>query len=231
MLHAYIINLDTRLDRLENGIFQFLQCGFHESNIHRVRAVDTRAETYETFKAKLPGMTEAALDAIRLGARMKGHNELTRGSIGCHLSHRKAWTEICANPSIGDEEIVLIAEDDLDFHDENVRKRMRMFAVDSPWSLALEMGKSDVLLLGHFGSEIKRKLGLYLYALRKATAARLLQIVPEAPRQQIDWELNQLEDEGAIRIGVVRKCIAVPLHAGTDVQSSEPCVVAWSKPM
>lgn len=225
---VFLINLTARKDRLENGLFQFLSAGTPLECIQRVEAVDTRAETYETIKQKFPDMSSEALESIRVGSRQKGHNQLTRGSIGCYLSHRKAWRMIVDDSSLGENDIALVAEDDVCFASEEARGRFRVAAVDFPWLLSGELGKADIILLGSFGREINRRLGLYLYAVRKKSARKLLYAVPATPRQQIDWELNELDDKGKIELRAFRKCTATPLHAGTDVQESEPCSLPWT---
>lgn len=90
---VFFINLDDNTERKENIEKQLNNLQFE--NIHRVSAIDTRSDNDIIKYTDIikPESYQTLLDNIKTGTRKK-HRELTRGAIGCYLSHLKIYNMI-----------------------------------------------------------------------------------------------------------------------------------------
>ena len=103
----FYINLDDNADRNDNIIKLTKKYDF--KNVTRISAVNTR--TIEKVNEYIDSIDKNAYDLLvnnnKNGTR-KNHYELTNGSIGCYLSHKKIYEEIVKNKI----PYALILEDD-----------------------------------------------------------------------------------------------------------------------
>lgn len=100
-MKAYLINLDRNIDRLESASRQLSAQGI---DFERFPAVDGSALTNEDLNHVL----------ARFHARMARHNPLTKGEIGCALSHAAIWRKMIE----GRISAALILEDDVHLSDK-----------------------------------------------------------------------------------------------------------------
>lgn len=100
-MKAYLINLDRNIDRLESASGQL---GAQGIDFERFPAVDGSALTNEDRKQVM----------ARFHARMARHNPLTKGEIGCALSHAAIWRKMIE----GRISAALILEDDVHLSDK-----------------------------------------------------------------------------------------------------------------
>ena len=100
--YSYLINLKRREDRFEN-----FQKNFEYANeVTRFDAVDARQFDYGD---------PLLIDNLKNG--LKNINKVIKpGSFACSLSHFKVWEIIANNENIGDEDLCMIFEDDVMFH-------------------------------------------------------------------------------------------------------------------
>lgn len=111
-INVYYINLDdngSRRYHIENTLRQY---GF--TNVVRISAIDTRnTDNINLVKDYIkPEAYNTLVNNITTGKR-RSHRELTKGAIGCYLSHLKTYRKIV------DENIpyAIIFEDDCSFSD------------------------------------------------------------------------------------------------------------------
>lgn len=112
LTEAHVINLASRRERLEHFCGQVHGVLQWPLVLHRFDAIDTRAwATHATCDGRatfVPYVTPAALPVIAKGLRQE-HRELSRGAVGCALSHAALWQRLCADEAA---QMMLIFEDD-----------------------------------------------------------------------------------------------------------------------
>ncbi|XPF93473.1 glycosyltransferase family 25 protein [Colwellia sp. RE-S-Sl-9] len=91
----FVINLDRSLDRLKSSESQLKDCGFKFERISAVDGKELVSDEIQKHYCKKKNNKEY-------------HKELTRGEIGCYLSHRKVWQKIVDDKI----EYAIILEDD-----------------------------------------------------------------------------------------------------------------------
>ena len=104
--HIYLINLKRRPDRLKDFLDSYNQCGLTQKQLTKFNGVDGSVLDIQT----VPLTSLAILELKQLetiGFRYK-HYQLTKGAIGCFLSHVKVWEHILSS----EKNCALIFEDD-----------------------------------------------------------------------------------------------------------------------
>lgn len=209
----YLINLDRRPDRLERFMNSFENSDMKNMNILRMNAVDgseidiTRVPLSETAKGELKQIETT-------GFRSK-HYQLTRGAIGCYLSHVKVWKDIVEKGHKNG----LIFEDDVTLPD-NMYARMlnSMKGVPDDW---------DVLLFGFHCKDcenkksyrkVKRFILLHCYAISYSGIIKMLKTNSLFPiTQQIDSYMSELSQD-ILNIYTVKNPIIHQNGSRTDIQ-------------
>jgi len=195
----YYINLDKRKDRDENVKQQLAKTNLSQY-AKRISAVNGSLINMQNIKSNI--ITEKGRYDIMTNHKnkMKGIS-LTKGALGCALSHRHIWHDIINN-NISE---ALILEDDITFVDNFTQK------LDSILSDARSYNY-DVLFLGYHPATLKyiishnatllksKKIyGLFGYIVTNNGAKKLLEAFPIS--YQIDTEISKIND---INIYIVR---------------------------
>lgn len=156
------------------------------------------------------------LTAERNGYRLR-HYELTRGAVGCYLSHIKALEE--AQKS--NKEYAIIFEDDVRLLTNDVLADLneQLTKIPKTW---------DVLLLGcvcyvcgkfttHY--DANRFILLHAYVVKQSCLPTLISLLKGNPiKQQLDAEISDLAVDGKIKVFCLRKKIAMQYSMGTNIQ-------------
>ena len=200
----YLINLDRNADRLESFIAQFIMSDLRYKQFQRITAVDGR-----DIKNIQDIVSDAAYLEImqieKTGYRTK-HYQLTRGAIGCFMSHMKAYELI----SMGDDDYGLVFEDDVVI-DKNILKRLNrlMSSIPNDYDMLLlgchciQCDKYDVYYDAH------RFFLTHCYIIKKASAARLYMLLKKDKiKQQIDSEISDFATSGNVKIYCLREKLA-----------------------
>jgi GR25 family glycosyltransferase involved in LPS biosynthesis len=171
----------------------------------------TRIDAVDGKKLDLGSVniTKKAFDEItqieKTGFRTK-HYQLTRGAIGCYLSHMIAFDHI-AN---GDKEYGLIFEDDVVI-DKNIIQRLNLAIEDIPnnWDMlflgciCIVCDKYDIYYDTH------RFFLAHCYVVKKSGAIKLKALLDKKKiSQQIDSELSDLSTQGKLRIYCLREALS-----------------------
>lgn len=209
----YLINLDRRPDRLERFMNSLDNSDMKNMKVLRMNAVDgseidiTRVPLSETAKGELKQIETT-------GFRSK-HYQLTRGAIGCYLSHVKVWKDIVEKGHKNG----LIFEDDVTLP-ENMYERMMnsMKGVPDDW---------DVLLFGFHCKEcenmknyrkVDRFILLHCYAISYSGIVKMLKTNSLFPiTQQIDSYMSELSPD-ILKIYTVKNPIIHQNGSRTDIQ-------------
>ncbi|VBB17727.1 glycosyltransferase family 25 [Yasminevirus sp. GU-2018] len=181
----FYINLDRRPERDSNVKAQLKNAGLLQI-AERVSAVDGSKLDLDMVK---PIITKKGVDDA-LGQTNAFGISLTRGAIGCAMSHRSIWIRIRDDPEV---KSALILEDDIDIDRDFIRKfnKYRRFV---PLNY-------DVLFLGYHPASMKyfskdenqafvrseKVYGLFGYIVTKQGAEKLLKMFPIS--EQVDTAL------------------------------------------
>jgi len=209
----YLINLDRRPDRLERFMNSFDNSDMKDMKVLRMNAVDgseidiTRIPLSETAKGELKQIETT-------GFRTK-HYQVTRGAIGCYLSHVKVWKDIVEKG----HKNALIFEDDANIPDNLHEKMMKsMKGIPDDW---------DVILFGFDCKDCKnmknyRKVDRFFlthcYAISYSGIVKILKTNSLFPiTQQIDSYMSELSPE-LLNIYTVKNPIIGQYGSRTDIQ-------------
>ncbi len=212
------INLDRRPDRNENVISQLNKINYN-GNLERFNAIDARKLDINLMPSNL--FTKKAIETAN-NPNMKVYTFMTKGAIGCTLSHKLVFEKIL----YGEHDYVLILEDDITFVD-NFNDKLN--------NLLKNMPSYDMLFLGYHNKNDLKKYehydtpyeiwGLFGYIINKKAAKRLLEVFPIT--LQIDSELPRaFPDLKVYAVKKEEKLILSDLSQeaytyGTDIQTRE----------
>jgi GR25 family glycosyltransferase involved in LPS biosynthesis len=200
----FLINLASKKDRLDNFINVYNKTDLYGiKNFQRISAVNGRELKLDRYVSKT-GLQDIEMIETR-GYRIR-HNQLTRGAVGCYLSHLNIY-KIVRNNKIP---YALIFEDDVKFKSYDLYRKMRILMAKIPddW---------DMLLLGcachvctHNGEyrDVDHFFLLHAYVIKLSGAEKILNAIEFLPiRQQIDSELSALASKNIIKV----YCSTTPL--------------------
>lgn len=193
---VYLINLQNSKDRLKAFRRVYTQCDLSQRHsLIRFEAVNGKALPLTSHVS--PKALEEILEAERLGYRSK-HYQLTRGGIGCWLSHVNLWKTVLQS----DKECALVFEDDA-FMALNMEQLLHELRPPTGW---------DVVLLGHVCRECpeqeqgecleaKRFFGLHGYIIHRRGIEKFLESRKGKDiDKQIDSVLSDMAQEGVLKI-------------------------------
>lgn len=202
-MNIYLINLAKNNDRLESFIEQYMMSDLRYKQFVRFDAIYGNNIDVEDYVTPLAYKEITA--AEKTGFRTK-HYQLTRGAVGCYLSHQGVL-ELAAN---GDRNYALIFEDDVSIDRHILAKMNRMItAIPDNW---------DILLLGcwcivcdkydkYYDTE--RFFLLHAYVIKKPSAIKILKhLKSKRIEQQIDSELSDMISAGICKIYCLKDAIA-----------------------
>lgn len=193
---VYLINMDRSPQRLLAFQHAYKHCDISRTHsLIRFAGVDGKSvplPQYVTHKA-----LEEILEAERVQYRSK-HYQLTRGGVGCFLSHANLWRTIMD----ADKECALIFEDDA-YMARNAHAILREMRPPADW---------DVVLLGYVCRDcdeqeqgdflkVERFFGLHGYFIHRRGISKILQHPSMTlVGKQIDSVLCDLAHEGVLNI-------------------------------
>ena len=209
----YLMNLKRRPDRMYDFMKYYKQCDLNKYNLMKFEAVDGNKLDLDT----VPISELAKLEMKQLettGFRYK-HYQLTKGAIGCYLSHVKIWENIVKN----NYEKALVFEDDarpppnfLKLVEENMKH------IPEDW---------DIVFLGKICNEceeyekyfkVERFMLTHSYLIKKSCIEKIIETNTMFPiSQQIDAYLSELS--GHINIYAVKNDIVRQGGSRTDIQA------------
>jgi len=211
----YLINLDRNKDRLDFFIEQYMKSDLRSKQFKRISAIDGKKLAIQEFVT--PKAYTEITQVEKTGFRTK-HYQLTRGAIGCYLSHLMAY-DIIAN---GDAEYGLIFEDDVSINPDFWLKLNKILpSIPNDWDVLLMScycilcQKLDV----YYNTE--RFWWMHCYIIKKDVAKRLADTLKsKLIEQQIDSELSDMVTEGHLKIFCLKETLSKQTgHFATDIQT------------
>lgn len=210
---VYMINLDRNAERLESFIEQYMQSELRYKQFQRIPAVD--GSTLNIKEYVTPFAYKEITEIEKTGYRTK-HYQLTRGAIGCYLSHVKAYNLI----SKADADYAIIFEDDA-WVDPAIMSKLNkvLGSMDNSWDI-LVLGCHCIVCEKHDTySDIQKFFLLHGYVIKKSSAEKLGATLQDIKiSQQIDSEMSDMATQGQLRIYCLKTQLAKQKALGTDIQ-------------
>lgn len=185
--NVYVINLDRNENRMGMFLREYGRSDINFKEIKRIAAVDGKTLDITQY------VSDRAFKEIKksetTGYRTK-HYQLTRGAIGCYLSHLKVYKHISeSNVDWG-----LVFEDDVAISKNFYVKLNNILSkIPNNW---------DILLLGchcqkckkhDIYSDVQKFILMHCYIIKKASALELFnKLNSKSIEQQIDSELSDM---------------------------------------
>lgn len=205
----FMINLEKRKDRLNNFDNKYKNSDI-KINYELFKAINGKQIDISKFISQT---TYNELLQTERNKKRKYHYQLTRGAIGCYLSHINIWKTILDN----NIEKAIIFEDDVVIP-KNTNILLEKYTRSIP-------NDYDIILLGCNCIEcdnkgnykvVKKYWGMYAYIITKKCIDKIYnKMLPI--KQQIDSELSDLSNE--IKIYATKKNIIPHTNIGnSDIQ-------------
>lgn len=192
--NTYLINLDRNIDRRHHFNRTINSSDIPLKDYTLVSAVD--AKNIDVSQFVDDNTFKVLLESEERGYRTQ-HYQITRGAVGCFLSHIEVWKEIVSTGRNG-----LVCEDDAVIHPKMYKKFVNNLSmIPTNW---------DIILMGYFCIDciprnnymiVKNFHGTHAYIINPKCARYLLDHSRLFPiQQQIDAFLSGLVQRGEINI-------------------------------
>lgn len=209
----YLINLKRRPDRLTNFLEHYQSSDLKNVDITKFDAID--GSKLDVTSVPLSELALAELQQLETTGFRTKHYQLTKGAIGCYLSHVKIWENILKN----NYETVLIFEDDAKIPKNlNHEIHEQMKYVPNDW---------DVVLFGYICKkclkfekyiEVERFMLTHCYMITKKAIIKIMNSNTLFPiTQQIDSLMSELST--IINIYTVKDKLVKQFNSRTDIQA------------
>ena len=211
---VYMINLDRNTERLEYFIEQYMMSDLRYKQFQRISAVD--GTSINVKDAVSPMAFDEITQIEKTGYRTK-HYQLTRGAIGCYLSHVKAYELIAA----GDAQYGFIFEDDASIDPMLLTKLNKVVdGIDNSWDM-LYLGCQCIICEKHASYYNLEKFFLtHGYIVKKEAAGKLAGMLnAKKISQQIDSEISDLISQGHFKVYCLRNSLSTQKGFETDIQT------------
>lgn len=216
--NTLLINLDRRPDRLKQVTESYFRSDLWPAvPLHRLSASDGATTPIEEYTTPV-AMEEIADAHVR--RRRRHHAQLTRGGVGCYLSHVRAWQVAAQSPGY-----TLVLEDDVTVPrkamsqiTDLIKTATFVAGPSHPWLLLLQARCLESCQTQMDGLQQPTWFwGTGGYVLSDTTATALLQMDDILPADiQIDSKLSLLAQEQ--RLAVFSAFVFPRNPAGTDIQ-------------
>lgn len=209
----YLMNLERRPDRLTDFMNNYNNTDLRNIQLTKMFAVD--GSKLDIKSIPLTDMAKLELKQLETTGFRYKHYQLTRGAIGCYLSHVKIWENMLKT----NQDIVLIFEDDAR-PPPNI-----MFAINK---IISDIPKDwDIILLGKFCHDceeyetylkMKRFILLHAYIISKKAVEKIIGTNSLFPiSQQLDAYLSEIST--TLNIYSPKKDIVRQGKSRTDIQA------------
>ena len=192
---CYVINLKKNTDRL--GLINEL---YNKSDLSSIPYIRVEAINGKEIDIK-PYVTDRVYNGIinidTTGERHY-HTQITRGAIGCYLSHLDVYNRIKAN----NKPYGLIIEDDAWFNEDIYKSGIKNILEKIPedWDIIL-LGKIDLETINkETYLEMRKFWGTHGYLINQAGISKMLSLANIPINDQIDAVMGNLAREGKLHI-------------------------------
>lgn len=209
----YLINLKRRPDRLTDFLEFYKSSDLRNKDIIKFDAID--GSKLNVDSVPLSELAKAELQQLETTGFRTKHYQLTKGAIGCYLSHVKIWENILKN----NYNTVLIFEDDAKVP-PNLNKKIHeeLKNIPNDW---------DIVLFGYICKKcmkyekymvVERFMLTHCYIIKRSAIIKIMNSNTLFPiTQQIDSLMSELS--AIINIYSVKEKLVKQFSSRTDVQA------------
>lgn len=210
----YLINMKKSKDRLKRFLNAYKKSDMRHAKYTWIEGVI--GKDLDLKKLTSPKSYQKIIEAEKNGYR-KHHYELTRGAVGCYISHMNIYREMNNRES----DIALIFEDDVKIIRPNLMEEINNIlpTIPSDWDILL-LG-CVCFVCGKFATyyDVNKYFLMHGYLLRKSSAKKILDLIEDDPiEQQIDAKFSDLAERGLLKIYCLRDKLAAQWDMGTNIQ-------------
>jgi GR25 family glycosyltransferase involved in LPS biosynthesis len=211
---VYLINMPQKKDRLINFTKYYNNSDLKFKQFNILPAIVGKDLNLIEFVS--PEGYKQILELEKTGNR-KHHYDLSRGAVGCYLSHLSIYKQIVnSNYNYG-----IIFEDDSEMIQDIYKNMIEgLNKIPNNW---------DILLLGHICikcdinteyTKVHRFWGTHSYIIKKESADKLLKYLDKPLSKQIDADMSLLVKRGIINIYALNMSLAMQsTKFYSDIQS------------
>ncbi len=199
-MNVYVINLKRNTKRLQEFKQMYDYSDMSNMNINIIEAVDGKSLQKDELNLYIvPELLDALYYIDKTGEKPES-DYLTRGMIGCYLSHLNIYKDFVKS----DKEFAMILEDDAVFNTPYIYQTILdyMNIVPDDW---------DIILLGYINifdkknmsekcDKIYRFWGTQGYIISKKGAQKMLDHISIPLKNQIDHDMGVLAQEKKLNI-------------------------------
>ena len=200
---VYLINLDRNKDRLDAFIDQYTNCDLRRKQVKRFAAID--GQKVENLEEKVTSKAYAEITEVeKTGYRTK-HYQLTRGGVGCYLSHMAVYELI----RDGESHFGLIFEDDV-IIDKYIFKRLNDVIINVPndWDMLLLSCHCIVCEKMDMYYDTGKFFWLHCYLVRKTSVEKIMKYLKSNKiGKQIDSELSDMIGLGILKVYCLKESL------------------------
>lgn len=182
---CFVINLEKNTDRLQRFLEGYTKSDINSITLERFNAIN--GKEVDLVEYVTPLAYDQIISAETNGYRLR-HYELTRGAIGCFLSHVSLYNRLLDDSN---HDFYLIFEDDA-VVPANVIKKLQYLIKKAPdnWDiLVFGVIREVISEPGEIFDKVKTWWGLFGYAINKKGAKR---IVDEFNNTKIDKQIDSM---------------------------------------
>jgi GR25 family glycosyltransferase involved in LPS biosynthesis len=197
-MDIYLINLDRNADRLASFVKQYMASDLKFKQFNRIQAVDGKDLGDNGLRSKVSTRAYAEIVEIENSGYRTKHYQLTRGAVGCYLSHLRTY-ELVAN---GVADYAMIFEDDV-IIDKNIFAKMNMLMGQIPHDWDIMLLSCYCILCDGYKEyyDAEKFFFLHCYVVKKESAAKIVKHLAIKPiEQQVDSELSDMVSAGHIKV-------------------------------
>jgi len=216
-IKSFVINLTKNKNRLNIFVNNYMKSDIYIISLERLNAINGKEIDIKLF------VTDEAYNQIsnaeKYGYRLR-HYELTRGAVGCFLSHTSLFYKLLSERD--DIEYYLIFEDDAIIYPKFIELLYKLL-VNSPddW---------DIILLGTIREVVSQESTLYNkidtwwgmhgYIINKRGAKKIIDEINKKNKidQQIDGMISLMCKNNKLNVYATKVNFVNQLHSGTDIQ-------------
>jgi len=214
-MKCFVINLEKNAERLNHFLNSYSKSDLSAIKLERFNAINGRKldlKDYVTNKAN-----DQIISAEKNGYRVR-HYELTRGAVGCFLSHASIFKKLLSDDK---HEFYMIFEDDA-FVPPKVINRLEHLISHAPqdWDILVFGVIREVLAeKGQLFDKVKAWWGLFGYVINKRGAEKFMnEFKTNKIDKQIDSMMSMMIVENKLNVYSSKDHLISHNAEGTDIQ-------------
>jgi glycosyl transferase family 25 len=214
-LAIYVINLPKNKDRLDHLIQLHNNSDIKEIPFTRIEAVNGKEIDVEPYVTSR--VFSGIMDIDNNNGERYHHSQITRGAVGCYLSHLKIYKEMKESS----KPYALILEDDAWFNKDIYENGIASLHTKVPkdWDIIL-LGRTDLDIVPQEKYiEMREFCGTHGYIINKNGILKFLEHGNTPINDQIDAVMGKLAREKILHIYALHEQYIVPNNTfGSEIQ-------------